>query len=149
MQWLDSIDITTIDNANIEDYTGIPFIKTNDNYEWGIEYVTFNSPRELQSLIMTFELKYQGRMLPGTFQEYGTQKGFHSFQAIHKLLTIHLYTHLHPLFILNHPFTIRYISIFSTNREILQLFLKGLRVCASIKAENEHNYIDSGIDETE
>jgi hypothetical protein len=143
MQWIDNFDIKNIDNENIEEYTGLPFIKKNEIYEWAIDYVVFKSSRNLQSLILSFDLRYKGRILDGDFQEYGsTHQSYHLFRAIHQLLDIHIYTHYHPLFIPSGEFTFESIHIFSPNRDILQLFLKGIRICSSIDISDEHNYTD-------
>jgi hypothetical protein len=153
MQWIDSVDVNnildTIDNENIEDYTGLPFIRQQsyNEYEWNADGVSFKSSTELKELVMTFNLKYKGRIITGDYGEYGTTKGYHLFRAIHNLLDIHLYTHLHPLFIPKQPFTIRSINIFSPNREILQLFLKGLRACATISNQYNYAYKDEDDDD--
>ena len=42
-------------------------------------------------------------------------------------------------------FTLDTINIFSPNRNILQLFLKGIRICSSIDIGDEHNYADENI----
>ena len=143
MNWIDNVNIDKVINIhpdNIEDYTGLPFVKQNEQYGWTFEKVTFTC-RDLNLLVMSFDLKYKGRIVTGNYQEYGTIKGYHLFRSNHKMLDVHFYTQIHPLFIPNNPFTIRSINVFSPNREILQLFLKGLRVCASIKLSDEHNYI--------
>lgn len=143
MQWIDNFDIKNIDNENIEEYTGLPFIRRNEIYEWAVDYVVFKCPRNLQSLILSFDLRYKGRILDGEFQEYGsTHRSYHLFRAIHQLLDIHIYTHYHPLFIPSGEFTFESMHIFSPNRDILQLFLKGIRVCSSIDISDEHNYTD-------
>lgn len=154
MEWIDNVNMETILNIepdNIEDYTGLPFVKQNDQYGWTIQRVTFTCSN-LKLLIMTFDLKYKGRIITGNYQEYGTTKGYHLFQANHKMLDVHFYTQFHPLFIPTNPFMIRSINIFSPNREILQLFLKGIRVCASISISDEQNYIyedDSNSDRSD
>ena len=140
MQWIDNVDINYIDNENIEEYTGLPFVKRNDRYEWNMEDITFRYPRHLESLVLAFDLRYKGRVVLGEFQQYGSNNGYHLFRAVHQFLDVHLYTHHHPLSVPSFEFMIESINIFSPNRDILQLFLKGIRICSSVG--NECNYTD-------
>lgn len=145
MQWIDNLDLEHIDNENIEEYTGLPFIKRGERYEWRIENIVFKSPRNLEKLVMSFDLRYKGCVAIGEFQQYGLNNGYHLFQAIHKLLDVHLYTHYHPLSIPPSIFTVDSINIFSPNRDIIQFFLKGIRICSTIDISDEYNYTEENI----
>lgn len=145
MQWIDNIDLRYIDNENIEEYTGLPFVKKNDRYGWNLEGVMFKYPRDLKSLVLSFDLRYKGRIVLGEFQEYGSDKGYHLFRAIHQMLDVHLYTHYHPLSVPSFEFTIESINIFSPNRDVLQLFLKGIRICSRVGKESNYTEEDENI----
>jgi hypothetical protein len=145
MQWIDSLNLDHIDNENIEEYTGLPFIKRGEKYEWRLEDVVFKSPRVLETLVLAFDLRYKGRVIVGEFQQYGLNNGYHLFQAIHRLLDVHLHTQYHPLSIPSSAFVVETINIFSPNRDILQLFLKGIRICSSIDISDEYNYTEENM----
>jgi len=145
MDWIDAYDPNDTNEFDIEDNTGLPFCKSSiyypDHYEWGLTNVFFRTLTDFQLFSMTFSMRFKGRVGLGTCTDYGIEEGYYVFRSSHPYLILHFYTHVHPLMIMKEePVAIDHISMFSPNRTILQLVLKGIRLCATI--EDETNYTE-------
>ena len=145
MDWIDAYNPSDPIDGSSEDNTGLPFCKSSvypDHYEWGLSTVDFRSLSEFQLFTMTFSLRFNGRVSIGTCREYGIEQGYYVFRSSHPYLVLHIYTDVHPLMVLKQtdPVCIDHISLFSPNRTILQLVLKGIRLCAYV--EEESNYTE-------
>ena len=142
MQWIDALNPASLDNENLEDATGLPFCKTGsfypDHYSWGMSDVTFRRLLDFQSFLFAFSLRYRYRIPTGQFSEYGAEDGYHVFHSDHPYLILHFRCPFHPLAWKGGSIELEAVDLFSPNREILQLVLKGIRVCAMIG--NEMNY---------
>lgn len=134
MDWIDSFN-GDFSNENREDYTGLIFLRSHypyqDHYGWCIEDLCFRKKSDLESFLLAFSLRYRGRKTLGTFSDYGIEDGFHLFQAEHPYLIVHIHAISHPLKwpMITGEVEIDRMELFSPNRDILQLALKGVRIC--------------------
>lgn len=137
MEWIDTIDSHSIDNINnmdrIEDNTGFPFVKNSDGvYEWAFNDVTFSSGKVFQNFRLTFDMSYKG-----LYRKYDENES-HVYRATHSFIE------LRTPFVIDEKcddvIIMNYVGALSSNREILQLFLKGLRIASSSIGSEENIY---------
>lgn len=134
MDWIDSIDHHHLSNMDmIEDNTGLPFIRNSDGYyEWTFYDVCFSSGKVFQNFRLTFDMMYKGLMRKIDESES------HIYQASHSFIEMRV-----PFFVnefLTDPIKMDYIALLSTSREILQIFLKGIRIASSSISSEENIY---------
>jgi hypothetical protein len=121
------LDHITLDEEACEEKTGMPFVKLNGYYEWGVENIVLTDT-DVDLLRSSFNLEYKGLYT-------STLVSYYRWEASH--LHIHVYT---PIYYTK-PFMMLNISLFSTYHEILQLVLKGIRCCKKThEDEKEYNY---------